>query len=192
VTEPTLCVDRLTPAIGARIAGVDVSAECSATLLNRLYALLLEHLVLFLPDQALTPDTLLAFAETFGELDTPHHVYPHVPGYERVVLLENDGDRRPNTDVWHTDLTFKQHPPFASMLYAKTIPACGGDTLWCSMYAAYDALPDGMKADLRDLSAVHATGSYWNNFSPRAVLSVSRRAWRLWGRRCIRSSPITR
>jgi len=70
MTEPTLGVDRLTPAIGARIEGVDLSAECSATLLNRLYELLIEHLVLFLPDQALTPDTLLAFAETFGELDT--------------------------------------------------------------------------------------------------------------------------
>ena len=99
-----------------------------------------------------------------AEPDAPHHVYPHVPGYERLVLLENDGDRRPNTDVWHTDLTFKQNPPFASILYAKAIPACGGDTLWWSTYAAYEALPDGMKADLRDLAAVHATGSYWNQF----------------------------
>jgi taurine dioxygenase len=127
VTEPTLCVDRLTPAIGALLEGIDLHRECSTTLLNRLYALLIEHLVLFLPDQTLTPATLLAFAETFGELDTPHPVYPHVPGYERLVLLENDGDRRPNTDVWHTDLTCKQHPPFASMLYATAIPACGGD-----------------------------------------------------------------
>ena len=99
MTEPTLSVDRLTPAIGALIAGVDVSEECSATLLNHLYELLIEHLVLFLPAQTLTPVMLLAFAETFGELDTPHHVYPHVPGYERVVLLENDGTRPPNTDV---------------------------------------------------------------------------------------------
>ena len=91
VTEHPLCVDRLTPAIGALITGVDLSGACSTTLLNRLYALLLEHLVLFFPDQTLTPDTLLAFAETFGEIDAPHHVYPHVPGYERVVLLENDG-----------------------------------------------------------------------------------------------------
>jgi taurine dioxygenase len=164
MAEPTLGVDRLTPAIGALITGVDVGRECSATLLDRLYELLLEHLVLFLPAQTLTPATLLAFAATFGELDTPHHVYPHVPGYERVVLLENDGARPPNTDVWHTDLTFKPNPPFASMLYAQAIPASGGDTLWCSMYAAYDTLPDGMKADLRDLCAVHATGSYWNQF----------------------------
>ena len=126
VTEPTLCVDRLTPAIGARITGVNLRGACSAMLLDRLYALLLEHLVLFLPDQALTPATLLAFAETFGELDTPHHVYPHVPGYERIVLLENDGARPPNTDVWYTDLTFKQQPPFAAILYANTIPASGG------------------------------------------------------------------
>jgi taurine dioxygenase len=78
VTEQTLCVDRLTPAIGALIEGVDLRGDCSETMLNRLYALLIEHLVLFFPDQALTPETLLAFAATFGELDTPHHVYPHV------------------------------------------------------------------------------------------------------------------
>jgi len=192
MTEPTLCVDRLTPAIGAVIAGVDLSRECSAPLLNRLYELLLEHLVLFLPDQTLTPDTLLAFAATFGELDTPHHVYPHVPGYERIVLLENDGDRRPNTDVWHTDLTFKQHPPFASILYAKAIPASGGDTLWCSMYAAYDALPAGMKVISATSAPCMRRARTGINFSPRAVLSVSRRAWRPWGRRCIRSLPATR
>src|SRR5262245_35833449 len=171
MTEPTLSVDRLTPAIGAVITGVDVSGECSTTLLNRLYALLIEHLVLFLPKQTLTPATLLAFAETFGELDAPHHVYPHVPGYERVVLLENDGDRPPNTDVWHTDLTFKPNPPFASLLYAQAIPASGGDTLWCSMYAAYDALSAGMQADLRDLLAVHATGSSWNQFYAQGVIT---------------------
>jgi taurine dioxygenase len=164
MTEHTLCVDRLTPTIGALIDGIDLSADLSETMLNRIYELLIEHLVIFFPNQALTPDTLLAFAKTFGELDAPHHVYPHVPGYERIVLLENDGNRLPNTDVWHTDLTFKQNPPFASILYAKAIPKSGGDTLWCSMYAAYDALPDGMKADLHDLSAVHATGSYWNQF----------------------------
>ena len=164
MTEPHLSVERLTPAIGARITGIDVGRACSRALLDRLYALLLEHLVLFLPEQTLTPAALLAFAETFGELDTPHHVYPHVPGYEQIVLLENDGDRPPNTDVWHTDLTFKQNPPFAGILYATAIPACGGDTLWCSLYAAYDALSAGMQADLRDLFAVHATGSYWNQF----------------------------
>ena len=93
VTEPTLYARSSDPAIGALIEGVDLSGECSATLLNRLYDLLIEHLVLFFPNQMLTPATLLAFAETFGELNAPHHVYPHVPGYERLVLLENDGDR---------------------------------------------------------------------------------------------------
>ncbi len=164
VTEHTLCVDRLTPAIGTLIEGVDLSENLSETMLTRIYELLIEHQVIFFRNQTLTPEALLSFAETFGELDTPHHVYPHVPSYERIVLLENDGDRPPNTDVWHTDLTFKQNPPFASILYAKAIPESGGDTLWSSMYAAYEALPDGMQADIRDLSAVHATGSYWNQF----------------------------
>src|SRR5262245_64287754 len=85
VTEYTLCVDRLTPAIGALVTGVDLRGACSTTLLNRLYELLLEHLVLFLPDQVLTPATLLAFAETFGELDTQPHLYTHLPGSQTMV-----------------------------------------------------------------------------------------------------------
>ena len=132
--------------------------------------------------------TLLAFAETFGDLDTPHHVYPHVPGYERIVLLENDGDRPPNTDVWHTDLTFKQQPPFAAILYANAIPA-SGDTLRCSMYAAYDALTDGMKAISATSVPCMPPARTGINFLPKAGSRVSMKAWRPWERRCIRSPP---
>ena len=141
--------------------------------------------MLFLPDQALTPATLLAFAETFGDLDTPHHVYPHVPGYERIVLLENDGDRPPNTDVWHTDLTFLPKPLFAAILYANAIPA-SGDTLWCSMYAAYDALTDGMKAISATSVPCMRPARTGINFLPKAGSRVSMKAWRPWERRCIR------
>lgn len=164
MTDHTLRVDSLTPAIGACVEGVDLSEDLSTATLDHIYALLIQHLVLFFPTQSLTPATLLAFAERFGQLDTPHHIYPHVPGYERIVLLENDAERPPNTDVWHTDLTFKQNPPFASILYAKVLPETGGDTLWASMYAAYDALPEGVKVDIAERVAVHATGSYWNQY----------------------------
>lgn len=164
MSASTLNVDPITPAIGAIISGVDLGQAPGDTVLNELYALLIEHLVIVIPEQELSPAAHLAFAKSFGELDTPHHVYPNVPGYERIVLLEHDGDRKPNTDVWHSDLTLKPNPPFASILYSIAVPETGGDTLWASMYAAYDALPDDVQAHIEKLSAVHAMGSYWNEY----------------------------
>lgn len=154
----------LTPGIGAEIVGIDLAAPADDASIARIYDLLIEHLVLVFRDQVLGPKAQLAFAAAFGALDTPHHVYPSVPGHEPLVLLENDVDRPPNTDVWHSDLTFRRNPPFASILNAKVVPDVGGDTLWASMYAAYEALPAGIRSDLDGLRAVHSMGSYWNEF----------------------------
>ena len=75
MTENLIRVDALTPTIGALIRGVDLSTKADVVTLERIYELLIKHLVIFVPDQDLTPDSHLAFAESFGELDTPHHVY---------------------------------------------------------------------------------------------------------------------
>jgi len=90
-------------------------------------------------------------------------VYPHVDDFAEIVKLENDGARPADTDEWHTDLTFQPNPPFASILHAVDVPALGGDTLWASMCAAYDALPDAVKTQLAPLSAQHDFGSFRNN-----------------------------
>jgi taurine dioxygenase len=162
-----LRIDALTPAIGANITAIDISQPIDGDTLDAIYQALIDHLVIIFPEQTILPAAHLAFAESFGELDQPHHVYPHVPGFERIVLLENDADRPPETNAWHTDLTFKQNPPFASILYARAVPVTGGDTLWASMYAAYDALPSGMKEQLAGLSAVHDMGSFRNQYLAR-------------------------
>ncbi len=162
-----LRIDALTPAIGANITAIDISQPIDGDTLDAIYQALIDHLVIIFPEQTILPAAHLAFAESFGELDQPHHVYPHVPGFERIVLLENDAERPPDTNAWHTDLTFKQNPPFASILYARAVPVTGGDTLWASMYAAYDALPSGMKEQLADLSAVHDMGSFRNEYLAR-------------------------
>ena len=162
-----LRIDALTPAIGANITAIDISQPIDGDTLDAIYQALIDHLVIIFPEQTILPAAHLAFAESFGELDQPHHVYPHVPGFERIVLLENDADRPPDTNAWHTDLTFKQNPPFASILYARAVPVTGGDTLWASMYAAYDALPSGMKEQLAGLSAVHDMGSFRNQYLAR-------------------------
>ncbi len=165
MTDTSIRIRKLTPAIGAEISGVDLNKGLSQAALDQIYQALIDHLVIFFRDQELAPAHHLAFARTFGEPEPPHPVYPHVDDFENIVLLANDVNTPPDTDGWHTDVTFRPNPPFASILCAREVPECGGDTMWASMYAAYDALPDGMKADLAGLTAVHDMGDFRNNFA---------------------------
>jgi len=157
-------IERVTPTIGAEISGVDLSSVNDPAVLDEIYEAVIEHLVLFFRDQELSPQVQFDFAKSFGTLAEPHPIYPHLPGFNRVVLLENDGDRPPDTDDWHTDLTFQKKPPFLSVLYAKEVPECGGDTLWSNMYAAYDTLPGELQALVSRLSAVHDMGAFRNDY----------------------------
>ncbi len=103
-------------------------------------------------------------AESLGDIDPGHPVYPHVDGYQSIVLLKNDENNKPDTNDWHKDLTFKANPPFASILHAIKVPKVGGDTLWASMSAAYDQLPAGWKNQLENLEAIHDMGTFRNDF----------------------------
>jgi len=157
-------VEPVTPTIGAEVSGIDLAGPLGPGALKAIYDALLEHLVLFFRDQRLTPEAQTAFASAFGELAPPHPVYPHLPGFDRVVLLENDGARPPDTDDWHSDLTYQREPPFMSVLHAIEVPATGGDTLWASMYAAFDRLPADVQALVARHSAVHDMGAFRNNY----------------------------
>ena len=132
--------------------------------MDEIYRTLLDCLVIFFPDQNLSAAEQLEFAKTFGPIDKPHAVYRHVDGYPQVTLLESDVNEVPGTDEWHSDLTFYPNPPFAAILHAREIPPNGGDTLWASMYAAYDALPSAMKTLIEELEAIHDPGTFKNQF----------------------------
>ncbi len=160
-------IKRLTPAIGARITGVNLAEPPGEAQLETIYDALIKHKVVFFSGQDLSAMAHLRFAEAFGEIDKPHPVYPHVDGFQEVTLLENDADRPPDTNVWHTDLTFHPEPPFASILHARVLPETGGDTLWASMYAAWDALSAPMKSELEGLEAIHDPGTFRNQFLGR-------------------------
>ncbi len=159
-----LIIEPLTAMIGAEVHDIQLAGDLDTAVLDAIYQAIIEHQVLFFRDQAFTPEAQLRFARTFGALAERHPVYPHVAGYDQVVLLENDGDRPPDTDDWHTDLTFQQAPPFLSILYAKQVPAVGGDTLWSSMYAAFEALPLELQQLTTRLCAVHDMGAFRNDF----------------------------
>ncbi len=157
--------DKITTSIGAEVTGLDFSKPISPELCDQIYQALLDNLVIFVRNTDISPPAHLAFARGFGDLDEPHPLYPHVEGFENIVILENDSGAPPDTNSWHTDLTFKAEQPFASILVARQIPKTGGDTMWSSCYAAYDRLPDGMKQDLEGLRAIHDMGDFRNSFA---------------------------
>ena len=159
-----MIIKKLSPAIGAEISGLDLSSPLNDAQLNEVYSALVDHKVIFFHDQDFDAESHLKFAESFGDIDRPHSVYPHVDGFQQITLLENDGGRPPNTNDWHTDLTYYPNPPFASILHSRVIPESGGDTLWASMYAAYEALSEHVKAEIQDLKAIHDPGTFRNQF----------------------------
>ena len=158
-------VTKLTPAIGALIEDVDLSGGVDPSTGDALYQALLDNLVIFLRGVDITPAQHMDFAKSFGQLDEPHQLYPHVEGFDRIMLLDNNEKTPPDTNSWHTDLTYKTEQPFASVLVARNVPPVGGDTMWSSNYAAYDRLSDGMKRDLEAMEAIHDYGDFRNSFA---------------------------
>jgi len=193
-----MIIRKITPAVGAVIEGVDFSKPMPAALQDDIYRALLDNLVIFFPQAHPSPADHLAFAQQFGDLDEPHPLYPHVEGHDNIVLLQNDAKTPPDTNSWHTDLTFKAEQPFASILVARTVPECGGDTLWASLYAAYERLPDGMKRDLEKLEAIHDLGDFRNTIgldsptkSGEQRLNETMAAWGHQIRPLIDEHPVT-
>ena len=159
-----LKINKLTPNIGAEITCKNVFKNLSSKICDEIYKCLIENKVIFFRNQKITSEQHINFAKNFGEIEPPHPIYPSVDKYPEIVLLENDKNKPPDTDVWHTDVTFKPNPPFASILYSKIIPPIGGDTIWSSLPAIYEALPIDIKKYLESLNAVHDMGDFRNTF----------------------------
>jgi taurine dioxygenase len=151
----TIQVSRLTAALGATVEGVQLCEELSQPTIDQLQSLLIEHQILFFRRQPLTPAQLVSFSRRFGELHV-HPIYPVLPELPEVLVLDTHADFLPDNDNWHTDVTFTAAPPMAGVLAAKQLPSVGGDTLWSSNIAAYDALSEPLKHLLQGLTAEHS------------------------------------
>lgn len=147
-------VKRVAGAIGAELQAINLADGINGELAATLRALLNEHEVLFLRDQAISAADQKALAEVFGPLQT-HPAYGTVEGFPEVMILESTRDNPSKIEVWHSDMTFRQHPPSVTVLRGITIPEVGGDTLFASMTAAYEGLSPGMQSYLEGLTAVH-------------------------------------
>ncbi|MDT0176123.1 taurine dioxygenase [Pantoea sp. RRHST58] len=149
-----LTITALGPYIGAQVANLDLTRPLSDAQFEQLYHALLRHQVLFLRDQPVTPHQQRALAARFGDLHI-HPVYPHADGVEEIIVLDTHRDNPPDNDNWHTDVTFISTPPAVAILASKLLPESGGDTLWASGIAAYEALSAPIKTLLEGLHAEH-------------------------------------
>ncbi|MCR5879098.1 TauD/TfdA family dioxygenase [Phenylobacterium sp. J367] len=152
----TLKIRRVAGALGAEISGVDLSADLPDATVAAIRKALVEHQVIFFRDQELTPAQQAAFGARFG----PLNIHPYVAGMagqpEVMEIVKEPADKVNFGGGWHSDMSFLETPAIGSILYAVEIPEFGGDTLFASQAAAYDALSPGLKATLDTLSAVHS------------------------------------
>ena len=154
VPYETISVDKLTPIIGAELGGVDLT-QISNRQMDEIHRALAENCVIFFRDQHMTPEQHLAFGRNFGDLHI-HPAAPHAPGHEELMVIHADKNSpRANGEGRHSDVSCDPTPPMGSILYIKQTPPKGGDTLFASMYAAYEALSDRMKKYVEGLTAIH-------------------------------------
>jgi taurine dioxygenase len=141
-------------AIGAQIQGLDLSRELTLEDTQRLRKLLNTYEVIFFRDQDISPARQKSLAESFGPLQT-HPAYETIEGFPEITILESTADKPSKIEAWHSDMTFREHPPMGTVLKSVVIPPKGGDTLWASMTAAYQGLSVQMQNFLEGLIAIH-------------------------------------
>jgi taurine dioxygenase len=161
-------VQPMAGSLGAEVSGVDLSDPLDDQTIGEIQTALFENLVLGFREQDITPVEHLAFARRFGDILT----YPLVKGLadypEIVPVLKLEDETINFGGIWHSDTAYLKQPPMAAVLVARDLPPHGGDTMWSNMYAAYEALSDGMKAMLDGLIAVN-TADKGESTTTRAI-----------------------
>ena len=160
----------LTPQIGALIDGISLSEPLGERAFQEVHDALMRHLVVFLRNQELSVDQHIAFGRRFGEL----HLHPGSPpldGYPEILIVRADAaSKRVSGENWHSDVSCDEQPPMASILHLREVPKSGGDTIFSSMYGAYEALSEPMKEFLAGLSATHdGEQAYRGRYADRGV-----------------------
>jgi taurine dioxygenase len=149
-------VRKVAGALGAEIAGVNLATDLPDRTIAEIRAALVEHQVIFFRDQSLTPDQQVRFGRRFG----PLNIHPYVAGMaghpEVMEVVKEPTDKINFGGGWHSDMSFLKKPSIGSILYAVETPQWGGDTLFASQVAAFEALTPAFRATLETLRAVHS------------------------------------
>ena len=170
-TPPTSSLALIVPSgksLGAEIQGVDLRTMNDGEF-AAIYRAWLDHLAVLVRGQMLTDEDLITFSRRFGDLDwapVQETGRRFVEGHPEIYVVSNVmdngvpiGSLGAGEATWHTDMSYLEDPPKASMLYALEVPPAGGTTYFCSMYRAYEALPDALKRRISSLTLKH-DGTY--------------------------------
>jgi taurine dioxygenase len=156
-TNLVLDVKPIAGSVGAEIYGVDLSAPLSDEDVQAIRDVWLAHGVVFFRDQPLAPGAFQIFAERFGDV-VEYPFVKGIPGHPMIIpVLKLPHETHNFGGIWHTDTAYLDAPPMATMLIARELPPKGGDTLFASGYAAYEALSDGLKKTLSTLKAANCS-----------------------------------
>ena len=147
-------IEPVSGALGGLVKDIDLCQPLKDNEIAFLKEALHKYQVLFFRDQPFDPDQHVRLARYFGDLQS-HAAYDHVEGFPELTILENDLARPPKIEKWHSDMTFRPCPPIGSILHAIVIPGKGGDTMFSSMSAAFEALSQKMQSFLSELIAIH-------------------------------------
>ena len=153
-----LDVRRLSGSLGAEVFGLSL-AEVTPNDTDVIHELLLEHMVLFFPDQHLTPDEHIDFGRHFGTLESHPNLDFESERPEFFELRAEDGTGAV-ADEWHSDISFEAHPSRFAILQMKECPDVGGDTLWANTAKAYDELTPPLRDLCDGLTALHDAGPH--------------------------------
>lgn len=153
-----LSIQPLAGALGAEISGVDLSRPLDDATVRAIRQALLRYDVVFFRGQNLTPRQQIEFAGRFAPFSEVPYIRPMAEYPELIEVVREAGERKAMNfgGHWHSDLSFMANPPLGSVLYAVEVPPFGGDTMWSSMHAAYEALSDGLKKMLEGLRVMHS------------------------------------
>lgn len=168
-------IRRLTSHAGAEAIGIDLTRPVSAEVQAVLNRAFVDHSVLVIRDQALTPAQVLTAVELFGPVFHQHNTKFAIPDCPQIHYISNqdrfpDGTRYIPGEGWHTDHSNDSRPPKATVLHAVTLPDRGGDTQFANMAAAYAALPAAIRDRIAELMAIHV---YQSSHSVRKLMRLS-------------------
>jgi taurine dioxygenase len=150
-------VEKVTSRIGAQVSDIDLSRPLDGATVGEIRTALLDNLVLFFVGQKpLSPEEHIRLARYFGEIDIPEF-RTTASTHPEVMVLDQTAPKGQGSDSWHADNTYLDEPPMGALLQAHGLPPVGGDTLFASMYAAYEALSPAMQAFFEGMTAQHGT-----------------------------------
>jgi taurine dioxygenase len=173
-----IAITPLTDSIGAEVTGVDLSRDLDEATRRTLYKAWVDNVVLVFHDQSLSPPDFIKAARNFGAPMRQNLESFDVPGFPDIGVVSNrdkdttqDGKRDGKAYVrgvsWHSDHSYAETPPKATILYGIDIPSSGGDTQFCNMRAAYEALPAETRQRIDGLKVLHV---YQSSRSPRKLI----------------------